>query len=132
MLEQETGGGRNVYGHDRDSKGRVIWHGEAGTIKVTRENYARYRRFRDRLGRPPYGRMQGVGPMQLTWYTYQDQADRLGGAWNPRINVRVGSEILARAINRSGLHRALWAYNGSESYAFAVEKRVMKWRRVLA
>jgi len=24
--------------------------------------------------------MQGVGPTQLTWYAFQDQADALGGA----------------------------------------------------
>lgn len=132
VLEQETGGGRNVYGHDRDSSGRVIWHGKEGTVPVTRDNYAAYKRWRDAHGRPPYGRMQGVGPMQLTWYSFQDLADSYGGCWYPRANVRVGAEILAKAIERSGLHRALWQYNGSESYADAVEKRVAKWRRILA
>lgn len=131
VLEQETGGGRNVYGHDRDSSGRIIWHGKAGTVVVTKKNYAEYKRFRDRAGKPPYGRMQGVGPMQLTWYTYQDSADRQGGCWNPRANVRVGAGILARNVERSGLWAALRAYNGSSHYADEVMRRVMKWRRLL-
>jgi len=131
VLEQETGGGRNVYGHDRGSDGKVIWHGKAGTVPVTQDNYAAYMKFRDKRGRPPYGRMQGVGPMQLTYYTYQDLADKYGGCWNSRYNVRVGAEILARAIKRSGLHRALWLYNGAEAYADAVEERIEKWRKIL-
>ena len=132
VLEQETGGGRNVWGHDRDSSGRVIWHGKSGTVPVFEEGYKAYKRWRDARGRPPYGRMQGVGPMQLTWFSYQDLADKYGGCWRPRYNVRVGAEILARAISRSGLHRALWLYNGSELYADAVEERVAKWRGILA
>lgn len=131
VLEQESGGGANVFGHDRGADGKPIWHGSTGRVPVNVVTYAEYKRFRDAHGKPPYGRMQGVGPMQLTWYSYQDLADRLGGCWSPRFNVRVGAGILARAIERSGLHRALWAYNGSESYADAVEKRVEKWRRIL-
>ena len=63
VLEQETGGGRNVWGHDRDSDGKRIgplrggWRldegmGESG--EVTEEGYREYRRFRDARGRPPY------------------------------------------------------------------------------
>ncbi len=133
VLEQETGGGRNVYGHDRGTDGRVIWHGvKVGSVPVTRDNYVAYKRWRDAHGRPPYGRMQGVGPMQLTWYTWQNLADSYGGCWNPRSNVRVGAQIISRAVERSGLRRALWQYNGSESYADAVEERVARWRRLLA
>ena len=53
LLMQETGGGKNIYGHDP-----TIF---AGAGEVTRDNYAEYRRQRDAM-RPR--RMQGVGPMQ--------------------------------------------------------------------
>jgi len=132
VIEQETGGGRNVYGHDRlPGGGPPIWHGSAGNVPVTKKNYALYRAWRDKQGRPPYGRMQGVGPMQLTWYAYQDTADTKGGCWKPRINVRVGLQVLARAVNKYGVYRALKAYNGSAEYADAVTLGVRKWRKLL-
>lgn len=144
VLEQETGGGRNVFGHDQDENGRPIWHGERGPVLVTKESYLKYKAWRDRLRRverglglperPPLGRMQGVGPMQLTWYTFQDEADRLGGCWKPRYNIRVGCQILARARNawKSGLFGALAAYNGQTAYAVEVTRRQRVWTRRLA
>ena len=119
VLEQETGGGRNVFGHDP-----TIF---VGAGEVTRAKYLAYRRERDRTGK-----MQGVGPMQLTWKGYQDLADRYGGCWRPRINVRVGAQILGGGIRGRGLLRALRSYNGSLRYALRVRLRVRKWRRLLA
>jgi hypothetical protein len=120
VLEQETGGGRNVFGHDP-----TIYRG-AGT--VTKKKYLAYRQARGPKGR---GGMQGVGPMQLTWYSYQDAADRIGGCWIPRYNVRVGATLLARSIRTYGLKRALWKYNGSKVYADEVMLRVRKWKRII-
>lgn len=119
VLEQESGGGRNVFGHDP-----TIF---AGAGAVTRAKYLAYKKLRGPRGK---GGMQGVGPMQLTWYSYQDEADKLGGCWVPRHNVRVGAKLLARTIRARGLYRALASYNGSTRYADAVMKRVAKWRRV--
>lgn len=120
VLEQETGGGRNVFGHDP-----TIFRG-AG--KVTKKKYLAYKKARGPRGR---GGMQGVGPMQLTWWTYQDHADALGGCWDPRFNVRVGAQTLAHGIRALGLWRALRAYNGSSAYADEVMARVVRWRRRL-
>ena len=64
VLEQESGF-RNVYGHDPVKRGQLVGG------NVTRLNYARYKALR-KLG---FG-MQGVGPGQLTWWEYQDEADR--------------------------------------------------------
>src|SRR5262245_30978847 len=64
LIEQESGF-RNVFGHDP-----TIFTG-AGT--VTRQKYRAYKAARGTT------RMQGVGPAQLTWWQFQDQADRLGG-----------------------------------------------------
>lgn len=122
VLEQETGGGRNVFGHDP-----TIFIG-AGT--VTRAKYERYKKLRGPKGK---GGMQGVGPMQLTWYSYQDEADKEGGCWLPRYNVRIGLRVLARHFRKhKDWHAAFKAYNGSETYADQVDARVKKWKRLLA
>jgi hypothetical protein len=79
LLEKESGGGANVYGHDPS-----IF---SGAGQVTRENYAQYKKQRIASGNR---KMQGVGPCQLTWWEFQDQADAQGGCWRPRYNMRVG------------------------------------------
>jgi|SRR5690349_5587080 len=135
FLEQETGGGNNVYGHDVNEDGtpRPFW----GHGPVTEANYQAYLRERDlgvrearrfpHLGR----RAQGVGPMQLTWYSYQDEADRLGGCWRPVINMTVGFRIIATDIAAGkSLHQAAKEYNGKESYAVQMDTRFSKWRKI--
>lgn len=121
VLEQETGGGRNVFGHDP-----TIFAG-AGTVTK-----AKYQAYKQRRGPHGHGGMQGVGPMQLTYYSYQDQADALGGCWKPRFNVRIGAKILVAHKKKYGSwHKAFKAYNGSEAYANEVDKRFKKWSRVV-
>jgi len=121
VLEQESGGGANVFGHDP-----TIF---AGAGRVTRSKYEAYKKARGTRGQ---GGMQGVGPMQLTYFSYQDEADKLGGCWKPRWNIQVGADILAEAVRRHGLWNALKAYNGSAAYADKVNARVVKWRKLLA
>ncbi len=116
FLQQETGGGRNVFGHDP-----TVF---AGAGEVTRAKYLAYKLVRERTGQ-----MQGVGPMQLTWYTYQDRADRLGGAWKPYPNMLVGFRHLA-ALHRStgSWTAAAHEYNGggpmAEAYAAQMAGRL--------
>jgi hypothetical protein len=122
VLEQETGGGRNVFGHDpvRSIVGGI----------VTRARYAYYKaRRKAGLG------MQGVGPTQLTWYAFQDEADRLGGCWRQNINQYVGLSHLAMQIKAHGVHAGTRAYNGTgaaaEVYARTVAARERKWHNRL-
>ena len=136
FLMQETGGGRNVYGHDVDASGvprPFCGHGD-----VTQANYEAYKIERDlgireidrfpRLGR----RSQGVGPMQLTYYAYQDKADELGGCWDPRVNVLVGAQIIAEYRTRGlSWHRVARVYNGKESYAVEMDARFDHWSDLL-
>lgn len=121
FLQQE--GGRNVFGHDP-----TVF---AGAGEVTRSKYLAYKEVRERTGA-----MQGVGPMQLTWSTYQDQADRLGGAWKPYPNMLVGFRRVA------ALHRATgsWTtaaheYNGggpmAAAYAAEMAQRLDRMRSAL-
>lgn len=97
LIEQESNF-RNVFGHDP-----TIFIG-AGT--VTEKKYKEYKRQRG------HTRMQGVGPAQLTWWEYQDRADRLGGCWIPRHNIRVGFELLGALVKKHGLRKGLAIYNG--------------------
>lgn len=124
VLEQESGGGNNEFGHDPVRKPQIVGG------PVTHARYARYKLLRRLCG------AQGVGPMQLTYPGYQDQADKIGGCWDPACNVRVGAGIVADHIRRAGLHMGLASYNGSgpaaEHYADTVVARVEVWRTRLA
>ena len=95
LLEKESGGGANVFGHDRDRNGRYIFPARDGAVPVTEELYRQYKRRRGARGE---GGMQGVGPTQLTWWEFQDEADREGGCWKPAVNMRVGFRHLAELI----------------------------------
>lgn len=102
MLFLESGGGRNVYGNDAvpntyvDAEGKTIEvYPKRGP--VTPENYAAYKAFR---GNGRIGRQQGVGPAQLTYFAFQDQADAEGGCWITRYNCRVGFRSMAANLRR--------------------------------
>ena len=132
FLEQESGGGRNVFGHDRDGQGNYIFPAMDGTVAVTEELYTEYKRRRGPKGK---GGMQGVGPMQLTWYSFQDRADELGGCWHPRANMQTGFEHAADLIRRNGMNLGIKTYNGSgaqaDHYLQQMLPRIEKWRAKL-
>src|SRR5947207_1777441 len=66
VLMQETGGGINEFGHDDTVA--------VGWGEVTEANYRAYKVLRDQHGHG--SRCQGVGPCQLTYIGFQDEADR--------------------------------------------------------
>lgn len=122
ILEQETRGGHNVFGHDDV---RSIVGG-----RVTRARYAYYKaRRKQGMG------MQGVGPQQITWWATQDLADSMGGCWKPNINIYVGLSLLAQNIRTYGHHSGVARYNGSgaaaENYARSVLAREAQWHKRL-
>lgn len=121
-LIQETSGGQNIFGHDGGSGG---WYSGAG--KVTKSKYLAYKR-----GRVAGRGMQGVGPMQLTYWSIQDEADRLGGCWKPYVNMLVGFKLIRQYKDSYGTWReAAVRYNGAESYGVEVEKRRHEWAAIL-
>lgn len=127
ILEKETSGGQNVFGHDR---GTIF----AGAGKVTREKYLDYKRQRDaERGRR---RMQGVGPVQLTWWEWQDEADAEGGCWDPRFNMRIGFRNLVKLMRAHGEPDGIRRYNGTgeaaEAYSRDVRARARRWHQTLA
>lgn len=96
IIDQETGF-KNVYGHD--AVRNPIKSPPGGLRVVTRSNYFAYKKFRQMgLG------AQGVGPTQLTYPGYQDEADRDGGCWDQAVNIATGARILAE----HRLHTANW------------------------
>jgi hypothetical protein len=124
LVEQESGF-RNVFGHDP-----TIF---AGAGAVTKAKYLDYRAARRRSGNRL---MQGVGPCQLTWWEFQDAADRLGGCWIARYNIELAFQHLGRLIHRHGLRAGIKAYNGSgeaaDRYARQVLARQAQWHKRLA
>jgi hypothetical protein len=122
LLEKESGGGHNVWGHDRVQTGGNYVKG----APVTKEAYKKYKRDRDRLG------AQGVGPTQLTFPGFQDRADDRGGCFDWRVNCSVGFEILAEHIKAKGIRDGFRAYNGSgeaaERYADDAMSKLAVWR----
>ena len=109
----QAGFGLNLFGHD------PVQNPVKGGF-VTRARYAEYLRFR-RAGKG----MQGVGPTQLTWYGLQDAADRAGGCWHPRFNMRIGFAQAKLLIAQHGRQDGVAMYNGSGS---AAERYAKDWR----
>lgn len=127
MVEKESNFS-NVFGHDP-----TVWVG-AGTVTETK--YRLYKALRGTPGK----RMQGIGPTQLTWWEFQDRADRLGGAWKPQHNIRVGAEVLGsyykkyKKQGKSTKEAIILAgrdYNGRLEYGHDLYKRYNKWHNRL-
>lgn len=116
LATQETTTARNIYGHD------PVPNPAPKGGHVTKANYLGiYLPARKRgLG------MQGVGPLQLTWYATQDTADKLGGCWNPKYSFRVGYHTLAALIRVYGYVDGIRRYNGSGSRAVAYSASVRR------
>lgn len=125
VLEKESGGGKNIFGHDP-----TIFVG-AGV--VTEEKYKAYKKARD-ADAPARHHMQGVGPMQLTWYEFQDRADKYGGCWVPEWNILVGAEVIAShwQAGKNSWKYVGKRYNGADAYGIDLEKKVAKWKAALA
>lgn len=125
LVEQESGF-RNVYGHDG------VRNPAPKGGKVTKANYLNVYLPARKRGEG----MQGVGPMQLTWFEFQDQADKLGGCWLPSRNIKVGLRVVAQNIKQHGEFAGVAAYNGSgpaaQAYARSVLAKRDHWHQVLS
>jgi hypothetical protein len=121
LVEQESAF-KNVFGHDP-----TIFVGAGTVTKAKVESYLKQR---------GHTRMQGVGTTQLTWWEFQDEAQKLGGLWKPEIQMRVAFAHLARQMKDFGRRDGIRRYNGSgpaaEAYATSVLKRMDKWHDILS
>lgn len=131
LLEKESNA-RNVFGHDNVDTGGTYVKGAEVTVAA----YKAYLVWRDEPARRQRGwpsRMQGVGPAQLTWFSYQDMADQRGGCWRWEVNVDVGFGIFANHIKNLGdIWQAAKAYNGKAVYADDFMPKLAQWRKRLA
>jgi hypothetical protein len=120
MVEQETGDCENVFGHDP-----TIFVGRG---HVTPTLYRAYKTARRMSGNRL---MQGVGPLQLTWWQTQDRADAMGGCDVVRYNLRCGFQTLAALIKEHGEQLGIERYNGSgpraRAYRASVLAKNKKW-----
>lgn len=116
-VEKESGF-RNVFGHDPTSSIPRSWMGK----RVTRAKYLVYKANR-RRGKG----MQGVGPTQLTWYEFQDQADKIGGCHKPYPNMVVGFRLMKNLIAQHGKQGGAQRFNGAGA---AAEQYGRDWVRV--
>jgi hypothetical protein len=101
-VSQQESDGKNVFGHDK-----TIF---IGAGKVTKQKYLNYKALRKATGK-----MQGVGPLQLTWWEFQDAADKLGGCWKTKYNFQIGYGLLARLVKAHGKRKGLAIYNGGSA-----------------
>lgn len=100
-LQEQESEGRNIFGADDDApfphqpvtKARVLKLVElvhAGSIS------------------------NGVGPMQLTFIGFIEEANRDGGAWDPAVNIATGLGIIAGHVKDHGVRDGLATYNGGK------------------
>jgi hypothetical protein len=121
LLENETGGGRNVFGGEGTAC-PVEWYEQP----VTEERYVVYRERRDH-GMTP----NGVGPTQLTNPELQIEAQELGGCWVPVHNMNVGFSFLHQLMVEHGsAQEGFRVYNGSGPAAVAYSERAMRWATI--
>lgn len=123
----------NVFGHDRKANGKpsgipARWMG----TEVTKTKYRWYK-----LGRRLRG-SQGVGPMQLTFPGYQDEADRDGGCHKTDVNIATAVGILRKLFDGCGSWAAVYSTWNAGSvnsqgmqYAAEVVAKQRKWHRNL-
>jgi uncharacterized protein YcbK (DUF882 family)/peptidoglycan hydrolase-like protein with peptidoglycan-binding domain len=131
LLEKESRGGENLFGHDRDRKTqKYIFPARDGDVKVTKALYLEYRAKRDATGN-----CQGVGPCQLTAKFLQEAADKAGGCWRPTINMRIGFAHMASLMKQNGERTGARMYNGSgdaaEAYADDLLKKAARWESII-
>jgi hypothetical protein len=126
ILELESAGGHNVFGHDPTWSIPTAWKGS----RVTAARYAYYRSRRGAYG------LQGVGPCQLTSASLQDAADRRGGCWRVVPNMVVGFRFVHGLIAQYGsVQLGFQHYNGSgpaaEAYGRHALARVEHWKTII-
>jgi hypothetical protein len=97
-LQEQESGGANIFGADI---GGLFPH-----QPVTKE---RVLQLVDHVRAG--GVSNGVGPFQLTFIGFLDEANRDGGAWEPAVNIATGLGIIADHIRQHGVRGGLAAYN---------------------
>ncbi len=118
-LQEQESNGRNIFGADL---GAPFAH-----QPVTKERVMKLVEH-VRAG----GVSNGVGPLQLTFLPFIEEANRDGGAWKPSVNIATGLGIIADHVKRHGVRGGLATYNGGHPRSpdgLEYAKEVMKRQR---
>jgi hypothetical protein len=112
-VQEQESAGRNIFGADQN--------GPFPHQPVTKQRVLQLVEH-VRAG----GTSNGVGPLQLTFLPFIEEANRDGGAWKPAVNIATGLRIIAGHIKQHGVRRGLATYNGgspqsSKGLAYAEE-----------
>jgi hypothetical protein len=125
-LQEQESGGANIFGADT---GGLFPH-----LPVTE---ARVRKLVAHV--QAGGLSNGVGPFQLTFLPFIEEANRDGGAWKPAVNIATGLGIIAGHIKQHGIKGGLASYNAGTptsskglKYAKQVMDRQAKYHDMLA
>lgn len=116
---------------ERESKGKNVWGGDPTIFQghhnmtVTPEAYKQYL-----VERGEQGAGQGVGPMQLTHWSIQDEADNFGGSYVPFINILIGVDFLNELWDLHGDWEQVFPrWNADPSYTRAmVDEKLPLWK----
>jgi hypothetical protein len=103
-LQEQESGGQNIFGADVNAP---FTH-----LPVTR---ARVLQLVDHVRGG--GTSNGVGPLQLTFIGFLDEANADGGAWVPAVNIATGLGIVAGHVQRHGVRGGLASYNAGKPTA---------------
>jgi hypothetical protein len=116
-LQEQESGGRNIFGADESAPFAHLPVTQQRVMELVRQV---------RAG----GKSNGVGPLQLTFIGFIDEANRDGGAWKPAVNIATGLGIIAGHIKSHGVRGGLAAYNAGnpnspvgQGYADAVVRK---------
>ena len=126
-LEQETSGGKNVFGSDEGPPGKMrgiemMQPENLGSRDVTEMLYKVYRMQRPDLG------AQGVGPLQATYPDWQDEIDRAGGCWVWEVNVEKGFELIMEFKATRTWDQVALRWNGGTVFVDHNRELRQEWR----
>lgn len=97
-LQEQESEGRNIFGADTNAPFAHQPVTKARVLKLVEHV---------RAG----GVSNGVGPMQLTFIGFIEEANRDGGAWDPAVNIATGLGIIAGHVKQHGVRHGLATYN---------------------
>jgi hypothetical protein len=124
LFEQESDF-RNIFGCDWGMNVGSRYEPPYCRVPVTKERVAALL---------AYGKPNGVGPGQLTDFSYVRRAERTKvsrayGAHLPGNNIRVSLEVLAEKTG--GDMKQAWRYNGARSYQDEIKAKQIRWHNTL-
>ena len=108
-LQEQESNGRNIFGADENAP--------FAHQPVTKERVLRLVEH-VRAG----GISNGVGPLQLTFLPFIEEANRDGGAWKPAVNIATGLGVIAGHVRQHGVRNGLAAYNAGSPQSGAGQR----------